>query len=209
MKKVQFVTAIHGDEYLPVLALANLGVKQLVANKNALILRKRFVEKDLNASFGTSGGSYEEKIARKILKKIDKNKIVLDLHTFSAKSEPFVVIVDLKMFAFAKKLGFIHIVYMKHNIKNGHALINYVNGVSIELGKHDDIKVFSRVVDLAKCIANNHKQKKTILYKVYGKIEKPGNYKNFKKYKNSFIPILAGEKSYNFYGLKGRKIDIL
>ena len=209
MKKVQFITAVHGDEYIPVLALANLGIKQLVANKNALILRKRFIEKDLNASFSTSGGSYEEKIARRILKKIDKNKIVLDLHTFSAKSDPFVVIVDLKMLAFAKKLGFKHVVYMKHNIKNGHALINYVKGVSIELGNHDDIEVFNRIVNLVKCIANNRKQEKIILYEVYGKIEKPGNYKNFEIYKNNFIPILAGEKSYDFYGLKGRKIDIL
>lgn len=209
MKKVQFITAIHGDEYIPVLALANLGIKQLVANKNALILRKRFIEKDLNASFGTNGDSYEEKLARIILKKIDKNKLVLDLHTFSAKSEPFVIIVDLKMLTFARKLGFKHVVYMKHNIKKGHALINYVNGVSIELGKHNDVEVFSRVVDLVKCIANNPKQEKTFLYEVYGKIEKPGNYRNFKSYKNSFIPILAGEKSYDFYGLKGRKIDIL
>jgi len=209
MKKVQFITAIHGDEYMPVLALANLGIKQLIANKNALILGKRFIEKDLNASFGTNENSYEEKIARKILKKINKDKFVVDLHTFSTESNPFVIIVNLNMLNFAKKLGFKHIVYMKHNIKNGHALINYVNGVSIEIGKHNDREIFSRVTNLVRCLNNKCKQEQVFLYEVYGKIVKPGNYINFEKYKNSFIPVLAGEKSYDFYGLKSRKIDIL
>ena len=37
-------------------------------------------------------------------------------------------------------MDFKHIVYMKHNIKKGNALINYRKGVSVELGRHDDPK---------------------------------------------------------------------
>ena len=210
MRKIQFVTAIHGNEPTPVLALSSLGIKQIVANPKALKEKVRFVEKDLNASFGTGGSSYEEKRARKLLEKIAKDRLVVDFHTFSANSEPFVVIVDLKMLKFAKTLGLKNIVYMNHNIKKGHSLIDFRDGASIELGSHNDPKSFGRTLKLVKETANNTKSKiKNVVYEVYGIIEKKGKYRNFQMYKSgkgSFYPILAGEKAYDFYGLKAKMV---
>jgi len=210
MKKIQVVTGLHGDERLPVLALASIGQKQIVANTKALAKNIRFVEKDLNSSFGTNGITYEEKRARQILNLIGISDLVIDLHTFSAKSEPFVIIVNLEMLSFAEGLGFNNIVFMKHNIKGGHSLINQRNGVSIELGNHNDTKSFERAVE----VVNRLKGKKTRslkikLYEVFGIIEKPGKYVNFRKYKDGFIPILAGENAYDFYGLKAKIKKIL
>ncbi len=207
--KIQFVTGLHGNERLPILALASIGQTQIVANTEALSKNVRFTEKDLNSSFGTNGKTYEEKRAKEILKLIDKYSRVIDLHTFSGQSDPFVIIVDLKILEFAKSLGFKHIVYMKHNIKGGHALINFRKGVSIEMGNHNDPKVAERVIKLAEMIKNKKSDfQKAKIYEVFGIITKPGKYFNFKKHKDGFTPILAGENAYDFYGLKARIINI-
>lgn len=209
MKKIQFVTGLHGNERMPVLALASIGQNQIVANPQALAKNIRFIEKDMNLSFGTSGKTYEEKRANEVLGLINKNSLVIDLHTFSTQSEPFVIIVDLKILDFAKRLGFKNIVFMKHNIKGGHALINYRNGISIEMGNHNDQRSFKRVVELIIRLKNKKNSVlKTNLYEVFGMIDKPGEYVNFKKHKDGFVPVLAGENAYDFYGLKARIIKV-
>lgn len=208
MKNIQFVTGIHGDEPIPVLALASCGVEQIVANPRALSLGRRFVDVDMNKSFGKRGRRYEEVRAREIFAKIDRRKKFIDLHTFSAESEPFVVIVDLKMLGFARKLGFKHIVHMKHNIKKGGALIDHCDGVSVEVGKHNDFQSFKKTVELVEIIKKGNERNEGVkLYEVFGIIDNPGRYINFKKDTNGFIPVLAGEKAYNFYGLKARMIE--
>lgn len=209
MKKIQFVTGLHGNERVSVLALASIGQKQIVANLKAIVKNVRFIEKDMNSSFGTKGSTYEERRSKEVLALINRNNYVIDLHTFSTQSEPFVIIVDLKMLGFAKKLGFKNIVFMKYNIKVGHALINYRNGVSIELGNHNDPRSFERAVKLVIRLRGNQIGKvKTRFYEVFGTIDKPGEYVNFRKHKDGFTPILAGENAYDFYGLKARIIKI-
>ena len=202
-----FTTGIHGNEPIPIFALASLGIKQLVCNYQALILNQRFIQKDLNQSFGTDGDSVEERRATEILKIIPESEIVIDFHTMSAISEPFAIVVDLKMVPLAATTGLKHIVYMSHNIKSGHSLIDHRSGISIEVGQHQD----SVSYDTAKQIYRHLKSDKTgqfTLYEVYGVIEKPGIYQNFKQHQNGFIPVLAGEKAYNIPGLKSRIIQV-
>ena len=207
--KIQFVTGIHGNEPMPVLALASMGVDQIVAHPEALDCGVRFIEKDLNSSFGLKGNSPEEKRAQEILKQIDKDKIVVDFHTFSAVSEPFVILVDLKMLDFASSLGFKHIVYMKHNIKAGRSLINQVDGVSVEVGMHKDPESFKNTINLVKRIKNDKPQAGKIkLYEVYGIIEKKGEYINFKEHSDGFVPVLSGENAYSHHGLKAKLMSI-
>lgn len=209
MKKITFVTGLHGNERLPILALTAIGEEQIVANPLAVAKNLRLVEKDMNASFGTQGKTYEEKRTLELLSILNPEHLILDLHTFSGESEPFVIIVDLKMLRFAKCLGFKNIVFMKFNIKGGHALINHRKGVSVELGNHTDPKSFERAIKLVNRVKNNnYKIVKTKLFEVYGTIEKPGKYVNFKKHKDGFIPILTGGNSYDFYGLKARILKI-
>lgn len=205
MNNFQFVSGVHGNEPLPILALASMGVKQLVANPKALAINQRFVDQDMNASFGTNGNSYEERRAREILRQIHLKKPVMDLHTFSAESPPFVIIVDLKMLALARRLNLKHIVYMKHNIKSGHALINHVNGISVEVGKHADPNSFRVSKQLiAHLQRNNLPRIKSRVYEVYDVIIHPGSYKNFVIHAEGFYPVLSGENAYNHYGLKAR-----
>jgi len=209
MKNILFVTGMHGNEVIPVFALASQEIPQIVANPKALSLGKRFLDRDLNSSFGIKGDGYEIKRAKEMLGFIPKNSLVVDLHTFSAGSEPFVVIVDKKMIKFACQTGLKRIVLMEHNIKKGNALINHRNGISVEVGNHKNYKSFFtalRVVDKIK--AGKAESKGVNLYSVFGIIKKRGKYVNFKQHKDGFIPVLAGEKAYNFYGLKAKKLHL-
>ena len=207
MKNIQFVTAVHGNEPMPTLALVSMGEKQIIGNPRALARGVRYTEKDLNASFGTEGSSYEEKRASKLIKSSDLIYDVIDFHTFACDSQPFAIIVDVKQLKLAETLGVKHVVYMKHNIKAGHSLINFLPGVSVEVGNHADPNGF----DLTQKIVKNVRSGKTFpvrVYEVYARIEEKGEYLNFVE-KDGFIPVLYGERSYDnqgFYGLKAREI---
>ena len=202
-----YTTAIHGNEPIPVFSLASIGVNQLICNYQALSQNQRYLKKDMNQSFGTRGNTLEELRAKEILKLIPKSEIVVDLHTMSAKSEPFAIVVDLKMVPLAATTGLKHIVYMSHNIKSGHSLIDHRNGISIEVGNHLDQQSFETTKNIYNNIKNKIKGSFT-LYEVYGVINKNGKYQNFKMHSSGFIPVLAGETAYNILGLKAKIINI-
>ena len=208
MQKYQFVTAVHGNEYMPTLAIASMGEAQIIANPRALSRSVRFVERDLNASFGTVGNSYEEVRARELAEQLDKSRAVIDFHTFSCKSEPFAIVVDPVQIPLATLLGVKHVVYMKHNIKAGHALINYCPGVSVEVGEHADPASFAMTEEIVERLRIHIKPAKVRVYEVFGRIEEQGEYTNFLD-TGEFVPVLYGERAYpgqGFYGLKAREI---
>ena len=207
LQDVHLVTGLHGNEPMPILALASQGITQLVANPRALAQRVRYIETDMNAAFGVSGNLLEEKRAREFLPLLEKNVPVIDFHTFSCVSEPFGIVVDLEMVGLAKQLGLSKVVYMKHNVKEGHALINYRKGVSVEVGKHTDPTTFAKTLDVVKSYQKG-KLGTVEVFEVFGIIEKEGNYKNFELHKEGFYPVLAGEKAYNHFGLMARRLDL-
>src|SRR4030042_5415446 len=94
MKKIVFITGVHGDEYSPVKVMDKLNVyPYLIANPQAMKIKKRYLETDLNRSFpGCLIGSYEEKLAINLLKKLKEYSAVVDLHTASCSTPPFVII---------------------------------------------------------------------------------------------------------------------
>jgi len=211
MNPFVFVTALHGNEVLPSLALANQGYSQIIGNPRAVSRKVRFIEKDLNASFGTSGNSYEEKRARELLRIIPQEATVIDFHTTLSGKLPFAIVVSHDFVELAHSLGFNKIVYMKHNIKGGNALINHRNGVSIELGTHTDPQVFSRTLRVAqRALESKKKSHPYQLFEVYDIITKKGSYKNFALFQDgeeSFYPVLSGKNSYEFFGLKARLLN--
>jgi len=203
-----YITGLHGDEYIPTIALASQNIPQIIGNPKAISKNKRFLERDLNMSFGTKGTSYEEKIAKKLLKQIPKDEIIIDFHTTSSITDPFAIIVDKDMYDLALQTGLKHIVYMRHNIKQNHALINHRKGMSIETGQHLSYSSFLSTLKIIKNLQGGIKYPAT-LYEVYDTISEAGDYKNFKLYDRKFYPVLAGEKAYAFYGLKAKKIKTI
>jgi len=199
-----FVAGVHGNEKMPVRALAENNIPFILGNPQAQKKNVRFISRDLNASFGMRGKGYEVKRAAEILKEIDKNILVVDFHTTAAPI-PFVIICDKKILPLAARVGLGRVVLMKYNIKKGHALINYRNGISIETGSHTSKKSYDLTLKIVRNILGGKKHP-IKLYEVYGKILKPGRYHNFRRHPDGFIPVLAGEKAYDFYGLKARQI---
>lgn len=207
MNTYRYITAVHGNEPIPVLALADMGMTQMIANPRALARGVRYTEQDLNSSFGTSGSLYEEHRAREIAASIKPGEYVIDFHTFSCVSEPFAIIVDLAQLQLAVLTGVSRVVYMKHNIKAGHALINHCPGVSIEVGSHTDPESFTYTQEVVRNLERGRTHN-IRLYEVYDRILVRGDYTNFQE-KDGFIPVLYGERAYdsrNFYGLKARDI---
>ena len=208
MNDYQFVTAVHGNEPLPTLAIAAMGEPQVVGNPVALARGKRFVDCDLNASFGLSGAEYEHARARELKKLLNRKRKVVDFHTFSCESEPFAIVVDLALLPLARRIGVQHVVYMKHNIKSGHALINAYPGVSVEVGNHTDPSSFSRTQTIVQRLREGSDEVSLRVYEVYGRIREQGNYKNFYE-EHGLVPVLYGERAYpdgGFYGLAAREI---
>jgi len=203
-QNIIFVAGIHGNEQMPVKALSENNVQFILGSPKAYEQNARFIEQDLNGVFGINNNTYESKRASEILTEIDESDLVVDFHTTSATTEPFAIVVDEKMISFAKKTSLKYVVVMKHNIKEGHALINYRNGISVEVGNHNDKNSYQTTLQIVKNIRASKKHP-TIVYEVYDKITQPGEYINFQKHKEGFIPILAGEVSYDFYGLKAKK----
>lgn len=204
--KYTFVAGLHGNEIMPVIALTSLQEKFIVGNPKALIANKRFIDHDLNKSFGCIGKGYEFERARQLLLAIPSNSVIVDFHTFPGESEPFAIVVDPKMIPLAIKTGLKKIVYMKFNIKEGHALINHRSGISVEVGNHTD---FASVKTTVKIFKNLHRKSKNIkritIFTVYDVISKPGNYQNFSQHIEGFYPVLARTNSYKFIGLKAKK----
>ncbi len=109
------------------------------------------------------------------------------------------------MLEVAETLGVKYVVYMRHNIKNGHALIDHYPGVSVEAGTHDTELAFKNTLAIAEsALANQKHQVK--LFEVYDTIKTPGDYTNFKQHKDGFVPVLAGEVSYDFFGLMAKRV---
>ncbi len=207
--KYTFVTGLHGNEPIPVLALASKGIPQLVAHPRALSQGQRYIDDDLNKSFGTKNDSYESQHADEILATIPETATVIDFHTFTAKSDPFAIVVDLDQLELAKQTGLSKIVYMEHSIKASHALIDHRNGISVEVGQHRSHKSFETT--LAVHTSLNDPQNTTHpnceVFRVTGVLEEDGEYENFIETATRFFPILAGKNSYDFYGLRAVKMD--
>lgn len=212
---MQFVTALHGNEYMPTLALASQGIEQHIGNPRALRANKRWIDSDLNAAFGKEQTDYETKRAQEILQEIPTDSTVIDFHTYAPNesnkaNDAFAILVDTAMLPIALAIGIKYIVYMKHSIKKKNALIHHRHGVSIETGRHGSPRAFDTTLNVVQNLKNGTdlNAHDTLLFEVYGVTDKLGDYVNFEFYeKDGFYPVLAGENSYTFTTMMARKVE--
>ena len=109
------------------------------------------------------------------------------------------------MIPLAERAGLGIVVLMTHNIKDGHALINLRNGISVEAGQHGTKESKEMTLRVVENIKSGEKFPVKI-YEVYDRITEPGEYINFEMHPGGFIPVLSGENAYDFYGLKAREM---
>ena len=204
---------MHGNERLPALALASAGIPQIIANPRAVAENKRYCDQDMNAAFGKAVTDYESKRAQELLGLISPDTTIIDFHSYEADAGPFVILVDPNMLPLALRTGIPRIVYMKHSVKKGSALINYRKGISVEVGNHFDPRGFGIAISVAQNLLNNvvqYTMPNTELFEVYGEITEPGEYENFVEAQavgESFYPIFAKKNTYGNYGLKARRVE--
>ena len=207
-EQITFVGAVHGNETTPYFAALEAAVPIVCGNPRAAFERKRFVDRDLNASFGTEGnGTIEERRSKELLELIPAGRPVVDFHTFSCVSEPFTVIVDRAQLPLAALVGIKKVVLMSYSIKAGHALINYRAGVSPEVGQHDSPLARETTLQVIESIRRGKPRTEIELYEVYGVIPERGDHQNFIPHRDGFIPVLAGELAYTHGGLMARRIE--
>lgn len=207
-RNVVFVAGLHGTEQMPVRALTDSGTDFVLGNPKACEQKVRFIERDINAAFGVRAEDYESRRAQEILDEVDEADLVIDFHSTESEAEPFAIVVDKDMIPLAKTTGVGRIVFMGHNIKEGHSLINYRDGVSIEVGLHESKKSYAETLKIVASIAQG-KEHEVTLYEVFGPITEPGEYINFQDHTDGFVPILANESVYEkegLFGLKAREL---
>lgn len=202
-RQIQLVAGLHGNERAPVRALESLGKEFILGNPEAFSRNVRFIDEDINASFGLKDKSQESRRAQELLELIPPESVVIDFHTTSALSEPFVILTDAQMIPLAERTGCTYAVLMTHNIKEGHALINHRDGISVEISGYDTPEAYAAAKLIIESLESGVTSPITVL-EVFGTITESGDYTNFIEHSQGFIPVLVGEESYDVIGLKAR-----
>jgi len=205
-RTLHIVAGQHGNEKGPVRALTSRGYDFILGNPEAGEKNVRYIDEDLNASYDVDTNTRESRRAQEILDLIPSQDIVIDFHTTSAKGPPFVILTDKAMLPLAQRTGLTHGVLMTHNIKKGHALINARNGIAVEISGYDTKESFDTTLSVLGSLESGVSSPLT-LYEAYDLITEHGEYENFIECEDGFFPVLVGEDSYDFIGLKTRKIS--
>jgi succinylglutamate desuccinylase len=237
---IALVYCLHGDEILGKNIARKIKkefpkIETIEGNPRAINDKKRFIKKDLNRIFpGKVDGDYEERLAYDIKKKLKRFDYVIDIHTTTTVSEPFLIITkktsEIKKLVEAFPLR--NVVVMAKDIAEGKALIdNVACGVSVEFTK--DISLGSAYETIKKTIENLYSDKsleKKRYYETIRIIEKTkdldfiSEIKNFELIKKDtviaesrdavlisredFYPIFYGQKSFfGFLCMKSRLIE--
>lgn len=223
----------HGNEHLGDALYSHIATKRrellphvvyIIGNPMAHAKNVRYLESDLNRSYGKQQKTYEEKRATELLQIIKSAKfdLVLDLHTTRCIQPPSIIVggdsAKTKRFITATSIR--HIVHMKHSIVKTSLIGVCSHAVSIEINyKAVSQRLLSLLCDdIERCILNISSLSAHTEYEIYDMLVKDeltdaevGALINFKKALRGFYPILVGENSYkaqtSYLGFKARIIE--
>jgi succinylglutamate desuccinylase len=225
--KTLFIVCQHGAEKTPFRVIKKYfqgKINYLLANNEAFVKNKRFIESDLNRSFpGKVSGTKEEMIAHDLMNRFSSYDQIIDLHTSTVDSPIFIITTSLfpKHLKLINRLNIKRVVCMEKSIAGGNSLIDYVSlGLSIEVGKEGSRNAKNLYKKFIYSFIKNDKNSvKKEYFSVFGILEKKhkseklvNSVKSFqylkkgdliskigseKRYSEAnFYPIMPGEKSY-------------
>lgn len=193
----------HGDETIGFSVVKKLrkiilkrGVLDInIANEKAVKLKKRYIDQDLNRSFpGKLSGNHEERLARKILPKIQSADIVLDVHSTTSALRDAVIVTKLnkKTKEYIRAIAPRYLLYM--SVTKNNALMSAAKiGIAFEYGPDKDTKTilktarsifrllsFLKMTEIEYKVSGN----KTLFFDVYSTISKPKGARLLKSVKN-------------------------
>jgi hypothetical protein len=152
--RIGIVTCMHGNEPLGKQALdlvhlpTDMNIVSIVAHPEAVRLRKRYVETDLNRSFpGSVDGSMEERLALQLHHALADRDFVIDIHTTTAITEPFVIAVSESTLDLVDATPLPFAVFMPPHFAKGKSLLDHVRGISLEFNEHTPASEVAAVVE--------------------------------------------------------------
>lgn len=218
-KKILIVGSQHGDEYSGERLYAHIlrnhpsfldFVMYEVGNPEARKLQKRFIESDMNRSFGAGEATYERERAAEIVELINKNEfdLVLDMHTTTVEQPPCLILGDItdKNEPFVRATSFEHIAIMGDVAKN--ALTgNCPQSVAIEVYMDISEELLELICqDIERYMRGETSGNVKNVYSDIEPFQKSEvamggitKLKNFEKSKQGYYPIMIGERSYQDY----------
>lgn len=173
LNKILIVGGTHGNEPLGIKLVELLsktpieGVDTIIGNPKAVKANKRFIQSDLNRSFGDSyKDTYESSLAKKLETKTKRYDIVIDLHNTQTPNNNCVFVgVGCKqvLLNVAKVLNFKQCIEATYDCINKYCL----NTISIEISlgdKLDDADYWYTQIQKLKQ-SNTKSNKKLTIYK--------------------------------------------
>jgi succinylglutamate desuccinylase len=210
---VGIVACLHGNEtvgldiieHIKTLKIIKGTLKLIIANTAAIKLGKRFVDMDLNRAFpGDPKGNYEQKEAHKLIKELEDCNYVLDIHSCGIKSPAFAILtkINSETINLIKMIGLDKVVIMPNSLANKKALIDYCNGISLELGLHNNTETLKQGIKSTLNFLGNlgiiNYDVKNIEYNTFNVIKKiPKVGKVIKSDIYSFQKVKEGDLLYN------------
>ncbi|MFZ1258103.1 MAG: succinylglutamate desuccinylase/aspartoacylase family protein [Candidatus Saccharimonas sp.] len=214
--KILIIGATHGNELLGIKLYQRLLRKRspllehitfLIGNPKAYHAKVRYIDSDLNRSYGIDGNSYEQRRAKYIQQYIQLTQpdLVLDMHTTTCIQPNCLIINNTAGDAKRRMLAASHIdtllqvVPMNDITTLGDNIVGYeIPNQSITPQLLDDI-----INDLQRYVDNNAQYKAKKLYVMHDKIyksdvtpEQAATFKNFTIHDLGCVPIMTGESSY-------------
>lgn len=197
------VYCMHGDEklgkkiadYIYKLRINKGILTTILANPKAYSKNKRFIDEDLNRIFPGKSKTYEQKLAKNILKIVKNTDYLVDIHTTTGKTEPFAIVINknLQTIGLIKSTGIKNVILMGKNLASGKSLIDQTkNGFSIEyysktLKKSLKIgteNIKALLVGTRMVKGENLQKNKLTFYQVVSVLDKPENFIVKVKFKN-------------------------
>lgn len=206
------VGSLHGDEPLGSLVVKKAG--GVIGNPAALKIGKRFVETDMNRSFGVkTPKSLEEKLAAKLMPRLKKAQLVIDIHQTEAYDCSCVIVVDKPnklQISLAKYFGIKRLVIMPPS--GSLVSINPQKSVSLEYSKKvSDKKLVDYLVKRVKLLEVKKLVVGSVLiFEYVGRVRQidlercgidKNRLENFKRIKNSLVKKLGFDSIFDYYPL--------
>ncbi|HLC71307.1 MAG TPA: succinylglutamate desuccinylase/aspartoacylase family protein [Candidatus Nanoarchaeia archaeon] len=148
-KSVCFITGIHGDEaflfqplleFLSIIKHDNINIKLILANEEAFLQDKRYIDQDLNRIFNQNKKVGNEANLVSQLMKEGEGDLIVDFHSHSG-TEQFALVRDEYLAPGIKRaieaLGVPHCISISPTVTEGGSLVeNIPHSFSVETGKH-------------------------------------------------------------------------
>ena len=224
--KILMIAATHGNELLGIKLYQRLLQKRspllehinfMLGHSRAFAAKKRYIECDLNRSYGVNGQLYEQQRAAEIAAYISETKpdIVLDMHTTSCIQPNCLIVGNLDGAAKQRLLAASHIttILAVQPMNDVATLGNNVVGYEIPNRSITPALLDTVAEDLQRFVDNQLAYPHKKLYRMQNKIYKSdvstaqaGTFVNFEMHELGYVPIMTGENSYkkqtNYLGFK-------